>query len=114
MLILASRRPPPSISLSHTHTCTHTSTRTRTHTHTRTVAQEEGTGLLLDQGAAAVPERGPVGPLAAARRALALNNTTGGLPCRETEKTALRRFISGAVEEGEPRRERGVVSTSPS
>eukprot|EP00198_Chlamydomonas_reinhardtii_P009027 XP_001698364.1 origin recognition complex subunit 1 [Chlamydomonas reinhardtii] len=66
----------------------------------KALLDEEGTGLLLDQGAAAVPERGPVGPLAAARRALALNNTTGGLPCRETEKTALRRFISGAVEEG--------------
>ncbi|KAG2449488.1 hypothetical protein HYH02_005632 [Chlamydomonas schloesseri] len=66
----------------------------------KALLDEEGSGLLLDQGAAAVPERGPVAPLAAARRALALNNTVGGLPCRETEKAALRRFIGGAVEEG--------------
>ncbi|EFJ47339.1 origin recognition complex subunit 1 [Volvox carteri f. nagariensis] len=66
----------------------------------KAIIDENGSGLLLDQGAAAVPDRGPVGQLAAARRALALNNCSGGLPCRENEKQALRRFIGQAVEEG--------------
>ncbi|GLC48351.1 hypothetical protein PLESTB_000086700 [Pleodorina starrii] len=66
----------------------------------KAIIDENGTGLLLDQGAAVVPDRGPVGQLAAARRALALNNCAGGLPCREAEKQALRRFIGQTVEEG--------------
>ncbi|GIL83271.1 hypothetical protein Vretimale_11290 [Volvox reticuliferus] len=63
----------------------------------KALIDENGSGLLLDQGAVAVPERGPVGQLAAARRALALNNCAGGLPCREVEKKELRHFIGQAV-----------------
>lgn len=48
-----------------------------------------------------------MGPLAAARRALALNCRDGGLPCREGEKATLRRFIGQAVEEGETRQGAG-------
>ncbi len=49
-----------------------------------------------------------MGPLAAARRALALNCREGGLPCREGEKATLRRFIGQAVEEGETLGRKGV------
>ncbi|KXZ54607.1 hypothetical protein GPECTOR_4g672 [Gonium pectorale] len=66
----------------------------------KAIIDEDGTGLLLDSGAVSVPQRGPMGPLAAARAALALNNRSGGLPCREAEKAVLRRFIGQAVEEG--------------
>ncbi|GIL52906.1 hypothetical protein Vafri_8656 [Volvox africanus] len=65
----------------------------------KALIDENGSGLLLDQGAVAVPERGPVGQLAVARRALALNNCAGGLPCREAEKKELRHFIGQAVSE---------------
>ncbi|GFR48912.1 hypothetical protein Agub_g10818, partial [Astrephomene gubernaculifera] len=91
------RKPRPGQPLS-----TQTRTRSaagRAHSY-KAIIDEHGSGLLLDQGAATVPERGPVGPLAAARRALALNNRSGELPCREAEKGALRRFIGHAVEEG--------------
>ncbi|KAG2483739.1 hypothetical protein HYH03_017394 [Edaphochlamys debaryana] len=69
----------------------------------KALLDESGTGLLLHAGAAAVPERARLGPLASARAALALNaggGGSGGLPCRDAEKAQLRRFIGQAVEEG--------------
>ncbi|GFR49792.1 hypothetical protein Agub_g11730, partial [Astrephomene gubernaculifera] len=91
------RKPRPGQQLT-----TQTRTRSaagRAHSY-KAIIDEHGLGLLLDQGAATVPERGFVGPLAAARRALALNNRSGELPCREAEKQSLRKFIGHAVEEG--------------
>lgn len=62
--------------------------------------RDESDGLVLvGAGAAAVPERAPLTPLATARRALALSSIPSSLPCRDKEKAQLTRFVDEAITE---------------
>ena len=60
-------------------------------------------GLLRGQGATELPERGPRGPLAEARRVLSLANAPTELPCRDGEKAKVVKFMEDIMTKGERR-----------